>query len=136
MSEEEQYVTVRIPKLFDDMINKYIEVHQEDMRLLGQRTSRSGVVKKALYEFFKKEGIIQSLKTQEDTFALHITEVFRTLNSFLEKSEVNCPESPQEIERKVRKYIHEQAEKWGKRLTPQYVDELVERVMKLHSKTP
>ena len=78
---------------------------------------------------------VASQKIQEDTFAVHVTEVFRALNSFLEKSMVNCPESPQEIERKVRKYIHEQAEKWGKRLTPQYVDELVKRVMELHSKT-
>lgn len=136
MSKKEQYVTVRIPKFFDDLINRYIEVHQEEMRLLGQRTSRAGVIKKALYELLKKEGIIQPLEIQEDTFAVHITEVFRTLNSFLEKSGVNCPESPQEIERKVRKYVHEQAEKWGKRLTPQYLDELVKRVMELHSKTP
>lgn len=60
MSDEEQYVTVRIPRFFDDLINKYIDVHQEEMRLLGQRTSRAGVVKKALYELFKKEGIIQA----------------------------------------------------------------------------
>jgi len=56
MSEE--YVTVRIPKFFDDLINKYIEAHQEELRLLGLRTSRAGIVKKALYEFLKKEGII------------------------------------------------------------------------------
>ena len=62
MSKEEQYVTVRIPKFFDDLINKYIEAHQEEMRLLGLRTSRAGVVKKALYEFFKKEGIIPTNK--------------------------------------------------------------------------
>ena len=135
MSNEERYVTVRIPKFYDDLINKYLEEHQEEMRLTGQRTSRAGVVKRALYEFLKKEGIIQFPKIQEDTFAVHITEVFRTLNSFLEKSGVNCPESPQEIERKVRKYIYDQAEKWGKRLAPQYLDELVKRVSDLHSKT-
>jgi len=60
MSEEKQYVMVRIPKFFDDLINKYIEAHQEELRLLGLRASRAGVVKKALYEFLKKEGIIQS----------------------------------------------------------------------------
>ena len=135
MSEEKQYVTVRIPKFFDDLIKKYIETHQEEMKLLDQRTSRAGIVKKALYEFLKKEGIIQSLNTQEDTFAVHITEVFRTLNSVLEKSRVDCPESPQENERKIREYIYDQAEKWGKRLTPQYVDELVKRVMELYSRT-
>jgi len=32
-------------------------------------------------------------------------------------------------------YIYDQAEKWGKRLTPKYVDELVNRVMEPHSKT-
>ena len=135
MSEEEKYVTVRIPKLFDDLINKYIEAHKEEMMLLDQRASRAGVVKRALYEFFKKEGIIQSPKAPEDTFAVHITEVFRTLNSVLEKSGVDCPESPQEKERKIREYIYDQAEKWGKKLTPQYVDELVNKVMEPHSKT-
>jgi len=60
MSEEEKYVTVRIPKVFDDLINKYIEEHKEEMMLLYQRASRAGIVKRALYEFFKKEGIIQS----------------------------------------------------------------------------
>jgi len=30
MSEEEKYVTVRIPKVFDDLINKYIEEHKEE----------------------------------------------------------------------------------------------------------
>ena len=135
---DEQRRTVRVgqnPKFFDDLINKYIEAHQEEMMLLGQRPSRSGVVRKALYEFLKKEGIIQSLKIQEDTFTAHIIEVFRTLNSALEKSGVNCPQTPQEIERNVRKYIHGQAEKWGKKLTPQYVNELVKRVIELHSKT-
>ena len=62
MSEKEQLVTVRIPKVYGDLIKKYIEKHQEEMRLLGQRTSRAGVVKKALYEFFKKEGIIPTNK--------------------------------------------------------------------------
>jgi len=57
--KEKQYVTVRIPKFFDDLINKYIEAHQQEMRLLGMRASRTAVVKKALYEFLKKEGIIQ-----------------------------------------------------------------------------
>jgi len=136
MSEKKQkYVTVRIPKLFDDLINKYIEEHKEEMRLLDQRTSRAGIVKRALYEFFKKEGIIQPPTTPEDPFAVHITEVFKKLNCVLEKSGVHRPESPQETDRKVRKYIHTQAEKWGKKLTPQYVDELVNRVMELHSKT-
>jgi len=129
MSEEEKYVAVRIPKFFDDLINKYIEANQEEMKLLGLRISRSGVVKKALYEFFKKEGIIQPPNIPEDTFAVHITEVFRTLNSALEESGVDSPENPQEKERKIRKYIYDQAEKWGKKLTPQYVDGLVEKVM-------
>jgi len=135
MSEEKKYVTVRIPKFFDDLINKYIEAHREEMRLLDQRASRAGIVKRALYEFFKKEGIIQPPTTPEDPFTVHITEVFKKLNCVLEKSGVDCPESPQEIERKVREYIYDQAEKWGKRLTPQYVDELVNRIMELHSKT-
>ena len=65
MSEEEQSVTVRIPKVYGDLIKKYIEKHRGEMRLLGQRPSRSGVVKIALYEFFKKEGIIQPLKRRE-----------------------------------------------------------------------
>ena len=59
MNEDEQYVTVRIPRFFDDLIKKYLESHQEEMRLLGQRTSRAGVVKKALYEFLKDEGVIR-----------------------------------------------------------------------------
>jgi len=59
MDEDEQYVTVRIPRFFDDLIKKYLELHQEKMRLLGQRTSRAGVVKKALYEFLKDEGVIR-----------------------------------------------------------------------------
>jgi hypothetical protein len=132
MSEEEKYVTVRIPKLFDDLINKYIEEHKEEMMLLDQRVSSAGIVKRALYEFFKKEGIILPPTTPEDPFAFHIMEVFKKLNYFLLKSDVDCPETPQEPERKVREYIYDQAEKWGKVLTPQYVDELVKRVMELH----
>ena len=58
MNEDEQYVTVRIPRFFDDLIKKYLKLHREKMRLLGQRTSRAGVVKKALYEFLKDEGVI------------------------------------------------------------------------------
>ena len=52
------YVTVRIPKFFDDLIKEYLKNHREEMMLLGQRTSRAGVIKKALYEFFKKENFI------------------------------------------------------------------------------
>jgi hypothetical protein len=59
MSKEKKYMTIRIPESFDDLINKYIEAHKEEMLLLNQRTSRAGVVKKALYELFKKEGIIK-----------------------------------------------------------------------------
>ena len=59
MSEESQYVTVRLPQFYDELVKKYLENHREEMMLLGQRASRAGVVKKALYEFFKKEGIIQ-----------------------------------------------------------------------------
>jgi len=64
MSKEERYVTVRIPKFFDNLINKYIEAHEEEMMLLGQRASRASVVRKALYEFFKKEGLIQVKKAE------------------------------------------------------------------------
>jgi len=73
MSEDKdrQYVTVRIPKLFDDLINKYIEAHREEMTLLDQRTNRAAIVKKSLYEVLKKEGIIEEalhpVKTQRDT---------------------------------------------------------------------
>ena len=56
--EEVQYVTVRIPKFYDDLINLYIGEHWEEMRLQGLRASRAGIIKKALYEFFKREGLI------------------------------------------------------------------------------
>lgn len=54
---EDEYVNVRIPRIFGDLINKYLETHQEEMTLQGQRLSRVAVVKKALYEFFKREGV-------------------------------------------------------------------------------
>ena len=58
MTTENEYVTVRIPKFYDSLIQKYLKNHREELMLLGQRASRAGVVKKALYEFFKKEGVI------------------------------------------------------------------------------
>ena len=61
MSEKKQrYLTVRIPGVYEDLILKYIEAHKEEMLLLGQKLSRAAIVTRALYEFLKKEGIIQS----------------------------------------------------------------------------
>jgi len=55
MSEEEKYVTVRIPKVFDDLINKYIEEHKEEMMLLYQRASRLASSKGPCMNFLRKK---------------------------------------------------------------------------------
>ena len=59
MSEETEYITIRIPKFYDDLIEKYLSNHRRELMLLGQRASRAGVIKKALYEFLKREGVIR-----------------------------------------------------------------------------
>lgn len=53
--DEEKYVTVRIPKVFDERIKEYIEAHREELEFQGVRLSRASIVKRALYEFLKKD---------------------------------------------------------------------------------
>jgi len=142
--KENQYVTVRIPKLFDDLINQYIEAHREEMKLLDQRTSRAAIVKKALYEFLKKEGIIQqtrqSAKTQEETpkpddFFVHIKETFLAHSIIAIVKEKTLPPDHsdlKQLEQNIRQYITERAEKEGKEITKQRLDELTEDLIEYH----
>ena len=51
---KKEYVTVRIPKVFDDLINKYIEEHKEEMMLLYQRASRLASSKGPYTNFLRK----------------------------------------------------------------------------------
>jgi hypothetical protein len=59
MSTKKGYFTIRLSKFYEDMIDNYLEIHREDARFGGQRMSRATVVRLALEDFFKKEGIIQ-----------------------------------------------------------------------------
>ena len=144
MSEEKQYVTVRIPKFFDDLINKYIETHQEEMMLLGQRASRAGVVKKALYEFLKKEGIIQetlhSVKIQgdisrPDDFLVHVKETFLAHTIISMAKEKTLPSHHidlKQLEQHIRRYITKRAEERGKKITKEHLDEVTKDLVEYH----
>ena len=54
----DSYVTVRIPKGFDELIKAYIQKNKKTLKLIG-RVSRAHVVKIALYQFLKEEGIVK-----------------------------------------------------------------------------
>jgi len=141
---KKEYVTVRIPKVFDDLINKYIEEHREEMMLLDQRTSRAGVVKRALYEFFKKEGIIQetrhSVKIQGETskpddFSVYIKETFLAHAIIEMTKETTLPLDHldlKKLEQNIRRYITKRAEERGEIITEEYLDELTKNTLEYH----
>jgi hypothetical protein len=142
MSKEKKYVTVRIPESFDDLINKYLEAHKEEMMFLNERTSRAGVVKKALYELFKKEGItqekspkIQGDVSKPDDFSVYIKETFFAHSIIKMAKEATLPPSHldmTEIEQRIRLYITKRAEEKGIKITKEYLDELSEDILKKH----
>ena len=72
MSEKKGYITIRLTKFYQDMIDNYLEIHRENARFGGQRISRATVVRLALDDFFRKEGIVQetTLESPPDYFKL------------------------------------------------------------------
>ena len=144
MSEEKEYVTVRIPKVFDDLINKYIEEHKEEMMLLDQRTSRAGIVKRALYEFFKKEGIIgetirpvkiQGETSKPDDFSVYIKETFLAHSIIKMAKEPTLPPDHLDLEKfeqNIRRYITKRAEERGEIITKEHLDKLTKDTLEYH----
>ena len=51
--------TIRLPPIFVDLVDKYIEENKDKLTLEGMRPGRAGVVKMALHRFLKQEGIIK-----------------------------------------------------------------------------
>ena len=143
LSDEENYVTVRIPRFFDDLINKYLEAHEEEMRLLGQRTSRAGVVKKALYEFLKKEGVIQETlqpdkvhgDTKPDDFWNTIKETFMVHSIVKITKETSLPPHHldlHQLEQRIRRFILWRAEESNRKVGKDYLDDLTEALLTYH----
>lgn len=142
LHEEEQYVTVRIPNFFNDLIKKYIELHQEEMKLLGQRTSRAGVVKKALYEFFMEEGIIQEktktekgVTSEPDDFWIRVKETFFAHSILKISKEAKLPghhSDLDKLEQLIKRYIIKRAEEKGKEVTEKYLIELTKELVDYH----
>jgi hypothetical protein len=64
MSEKKGYITIKLSKFYEDLIDNYLEMHRENGRFGGRRISRANVVRLALDELFKKEGITQEPSLQ------------------------------------------------------------------------
>jgi len=139
MSEE--YVTVRIPQFFDDLIKKYIAANQEEMRLLGLRTSRASVVKQALYEFLKKGGVVQEQPvtqkdvSNQDDFFLRSKEIFLAHSIIKLANGKTLPPNHldlKELEQSTKKYITKRAEKTGNSIKKQEIEALSKELVEYH----
>ena len=93
-------------------------MNKEELRLLGQRISRASVVKRALYEFLRKEGIVEETSTQlqiqgdlldlTEGFLVNIKETFLMHSIIKIAKESALPSTHlnlQEFEQNIREYI-------------------------------
>jgi len=112
--------------------------------LLDQRASRAGVVKRALYEFFKKEGIIgetiRPVKTQGETpklddFSVTIKETFLAHTIIEMAKETTLPPDHldlKKLEQNIRQFITKRAEERGETITKEHLDKLTKETLEYH----
>ena len=138
MIENKEYVTVRIPKFFDDLINKYIELHKEEMKSRGLRTSRAGVVKEALYEMLEREGIIPetyqkipatySKLSKEMLFAHAIVKTARGEKLPSNHTDLNY------LKNFIRQLVKKKARKNDIKMKEEQLEALVEELLQYHKR--
>jgi len=136
MSNKNEYITIRLSKFYEELIDNYLEQHQKNGKLVGRRTSRANVVRMALDEFFKKKNGLQEtqptvpadlLKFSKEFIFAHIT-MRMTRGEELPSDHMDL----NYLETYLTQLLQKQEIKKGIKIEDQQKEILVEELMKYH----
>ena len=131
-------MTVRLSQFYEDMIDRYLKLKRGNAEPRGQKASRADVVRLALDEFFKKEGLVKRTRPKHQ---INISELGKEqifVHTLLETARGKTLPSDHKNLDYLRNYLSQMIEKKmyknGMKADDEQLEEIVDGLFQYHQR--